>query len=95
MTDLNIIPKLVSEISNSISKQIDEHIKLALAKSGYTFETKEDLVYFIKNNCECHVIGNEHIYKANGIIFCIFTKDNTPQLNPEGDFVVNYGTFTY
>lgn len=67
----NFIQKIVSDITNKLSHQLDDVIIQGLALKGYKFDDKIKLMDFIKENCKvCDEKQNQRkIYLVKNIPF--------------------------
>ena len=85
---------VMEKLNTDISKIFDEYIVEGLKRKGFEFETKEELISFISNNCTCEIDDNLdcRIYLVNGLPFFA----HYPKLVPEYDYTkINETTFTF
>lgn len=59
--------------------KLDELAIEGLAKKGFTFKTKDELIDFIKSNCVCECFGFIRRYFVNNIPFLEY--DQTPNFS--------------
>ena len=63
MADFEV--SVMVKLNTEISKKFDEYIVEGLKRKGFEFETKEELISFISNNCTCE-IDNDFLLYPNG-----------------------------
>ena len=82
------------KLNNEIAKKFDEYIVEGLKRKGFEFETKEELISFISNNCTCEIDNDLEcrVYLVNGSPFFAYY----PKLVPECDYSkINEPIFTF
>jgi hypothetical protein len=97
---LKIADSIENELTNHIQKEIvkklDYLVIEGLRIKGYEFDNEEDLIEFIKENCNSHQSQNVILYSVKGEFFMKHVYNMDFNLNPENDcFSVEFGHYEF
>ena len=79
-----ITEKVTKELANGLANRFDEIFVEGLLLKGFSFNSKEELHDFAKENCFREVSDNVSVFKVKGKPFL--------QFNYNTDFTINYET---